>query len=141
MKSALNFLFQLDEGTVRSVHDGEVSRSVLSHTAEEFGFPKSAGIYAHRLIRAHENVEAFIAFYLDGVSHAMDAADAPEVDVESELESIKRQIDGDEVDPDAGENGLDDGDDAESGPDEESDADASADDADGENPDADDRPN
>ena len=80
MKSALNFLFQLDEGTVRSVHDGEVSRSVLSHTAEEFGFPKSAGIYAHRLIRAHENVEAFIAFYLDGVSHAMDAADAPEVD-------------------------------------------------------------
>ena len=72
---------------------------------------------------------------------AGDADDPPEVDVESELESIKRQIDGDEVDPDAGENGLDDGDDAESGPDEESDADASADDADGENPDADDRPN
>ncbi|MGM0447796.1 MAG: DUF7547 family protein [Methanobacteriota archaeon] len=32
---------------------------------------------------------------------AGDADDPPEVDVESELESIKRQIDGDEVDPDA----------------------------------------
>ena len=76
---------------------------------------------------------------------AGDADDPPEVDVESELESIKRQIDGDEVDPDAGENGLDDGDDAESGPDEESGADGARDaddaDADGGDENADDRTN
>jgi hypothetical protein len=74
----------------------------------------------------------------DGADEAAeDANDPPEVDVESELESIKRQVDGDEADADgAGESGSDDGDDAESG------ADAGADDdGDDENPDADDRPN
>jgi len=80
MKSAVEYLRQLDEQTVRDVHAGEVSRNALSHTAEAAGFPPTAGEYAHRLIRAHENVEALIAFYLHGVSHAMDAADAPEVE-------------------------------------------------------------
>ena len=80
MKSALNLIGELDEQTIRDVHAGEIYRSVLSNTAEEMGFPPSAGEYAHRLIRAHENVEALIAFYKHGVSHAMDAAESPEVD-------------------------------------------------------------
>jgi hypothetical protein len=67
---------------------------------------------------------------------AGDADDPPEVDVESELESIKRQIDGDEVDPDAGENAPDEDDDAESGSNGAGDADADG--ADDESPDADD---
>ena len=63
---------------------------------------------------------------------AEDADDPPEVDVESELESIKRQIDGDEAEPDAGENAPVEDDDAGSGVDEESEADGArdADDAD-----------
>ena len=70
---------------------------------------------------------------------AEDADDLPEVDVESELESIKRQIDGDEADPDAGGSVPDEGDDAESGADGAGGAgDANADDADGESLDADD---
>jgi len=80
MKSALRLISELDEETIRDVHAGEVSRSVLSRTAEEEGFPKSAGEYAHRLIRAHENLEAFIAFYVDGVSHAMSGDEAPEIE-------------------------------------------------------------
>ncbi|WP_096394773.1 hypothetical protein [Halorubrum trapanicum] len=76
---------------------------------------------------------------------AGDADDPPEVDVESELESIKRQIDGDEADPDAGETGPGEGDDAESGAGGEDGADAGADDdGDDESRDADDsddRPN
>jgi hypothetical protein len=68
----------------------------------------------------------------DGADEAAeDADDPPEVDVESELESIKRQVDGDEAGTDAGENGSDDGDDAESG----------ADAHNGDDEDADDRPN
>ncbi|MDV7350791.1 hypothetical protein R3751_13510 [Halorubrum distributum] len=69
---------------------------------------------------------------------ADDADDPPEVDVESELESIKRQIDGDEVEPDAGENAPVEDDDAEGAVDEERNADG-ADGADGD--DSDDRPN
>ena len=69
---------------------------------------------------------------------AEDADDPPEVDVESELESIKRQIDGDEVEPDAGENAPVEDDDAEGAVDEERNADG-ADGADGD--DSDDRPN
>ena len=81
MRSALDFLSELDAETVRQVHSGDVTRTVLSHMADEAGFPQTAGENAHRLIRAHKkNLEAFIAFYLDGVSHAMDAADAPEVE-------------------------------------------------------------
>jgi hypothetical protein len=80
MKSALNYVAELEEETIRGVHAGEISRTVLSHTAEERGFPKKAGELTHRLIRAHENIEAFIAFYCDGVIHAMSAADSPEVD-------------------------------------------------------------
>jgi hypothetical protein len=80
MKAALNLIGELDEQTIRSAHRGEVSRSSLKSLAQEKGFPQTAGKSAHRLIRAHENLEAFIAFYCDGVSHAMDAADAPEVE-------------------------------------------------------------
>jgi len=80
MKAALNLIGELDEQTIRSVHRGKVSRSSLKSLAQEKGFPQTAGKSAHRLIRAHENLEAFIAFYCDGVSHAMEAADAPEVD-------------------------------------------------------------
>jgi len=80
MKAALSFIQSLDEGTVRDVHAGEITRDVLSHTAEEAGFSKTAGRRAHRHIRAYENIEAYIAFHLDGVSHAMDAAEAPEVE-------------------------------------------------------------
>ncbi|EMA58903.1 hypothetical protein C470_11392 [Halorubrum distributum JCM 13561] len=69
---------------------------------------------------------------------AEDADDPPEVDVESELESIKRQIDGDEVEPDAGENAPVEDDDAEGAVDEERNPDG-ADGADGD--DSDDRPN
>ncbi|PHQ44872.1 hypothetical protein DJ68_16105 [Halorubrum sp. C3] len=69
---------------------------------------------------------------------AEDADDPPEVDVESELESIKRQIDGDEVEPDAGENAPVEDDDAEGAVDEERNADG-ADGADAD--DSDDRPN
>lgn len=79
MKSALDFISTLDEETVRAVHAGEITRDVLSHTAEEEGFSKTTGRRAHRHIRAYENIEAYIAFHLDGVAHAMDAADAPEV--------------------------------------------------------------
>ncbi|WP_424013363.1 DUF7547 family protein [Halorubrum xinjiangense] len=85
----------------------------------------------------------------DGASG--DADDPPEVDVESELESIKRQIDGDEVDPDAGENdpgevgdAPGEGDNAESGADGAGHADADDVDADGgddEGPNADDPKN
>jgi hypothetical protein len=80
MKSALQLISELDEETIRDVHAGELSRSVLSRMAEEQDFPKSAGEYAHRLIRAHENLEAFIAFYCDGVSHAMSGDEAPEIE-------------------------------------------------------------
>ena len=80
MRSALDFLSELDAETVRQVHSGDVTRDVLSHMADEAGFPQTAGENAHRLIRGHKNLEAFIAFYLDGVSHAMDAGDAPEVE-------------------------------------------------------------
>ncbi|SDF17575.1 hypothetical protein SAMN04488067_102220 [Halorubrum xinjiangense] len=68
---------------------------------------------------------------------AEDADDPPEIDVESELESIKRQIDGDEVDPDAGGNSpsVDEGDPGE-GDGTESGADGDGD-ADDENPDGD----
>ncbi|TKX75804.1 hypothetical protein EXE46_01525 [Halorubrum sp. GN11_10-6_MGM] len=63
-----------------------------------------------------------------------DADDPPEVDVESELESIKRQIDGDEVDADAAGDAdgkdADEGDDADGG-----DPDSDAEDADAEEPD------
>jgi len=80
VKSALKFIGQLEEKTIRDVHAGDVSRSSLTSQAEAAGFAPTAGGYAHRLIRAHENVEAFIAFYCDGVSHAMKAADSPEVE-------------------------------------------------------------
>jgi hypothetical protein len=80
MKAALNLIGELDEQTIRDVHSGDIPRSSLKSLAQEKGFPQTAGKSAHRLIRAHENLEAFIAFYVAGVSHAMDAADAPEVE-------------------------------------------------------------
>ncbi|MCS4162732.1 hypothetical protein GGP94_003180 [Salinibacter ruber] len=80
MKAALNLISELDEQAIRDVHSGDIFRSSLKSLAEESGFPKSAGEYAHRFIRAHENVEFIIAAYKHGVSHAMDAADAPEVE-------------------------------------------------------------
>jgi hypothetical protein len=80
VKSALKFIGQLGEKTIRDVHAGDVSRSSLTSQAEAAGFAPTAGGYAHRLIRAHENLEAFIAFYHDGVSHAMSGDEAPEVD-------------------------------------------------------------
>lgn len=80
MKAALNLISELDEQAIRDVHSGDIFRSSLKSLAEENGFPKSAGEYAHRFIRAHENVEFIIAAYKHGVSHAMDAADAPEVE-------------------------------------------------------------
>jgi hypothetical protein len=80
MKASLNFIREVEEEVIRDVHAGEIPRTVLSNIAEDNGFGPTAGINAHRLIRAHENLEAFIAFYVHGVSHAMSGADAPEVD-------------------------------------------------------------
>jgi hypothetical protein len=80
MKSALNLISELGEETIRDVHAGEVTRTSLIDLAESEGFPKKAGELAHRHIRAYENIEAYIAFHVDGVAHAMDAADAPEVE-------------------------------------------------------------
>lgn len=70
----------MDESAVRAVHRGDVSRTSLKEDAGAEGFPRTAGDRAHRLIRAHENLEALIAFYLDGVAHAMSGAEAPEVE-------------------------------------------------------------
>jgi hypothetical protein len=80
MKAALTLIGELEEETIREVHAGEITRSSLKSLADERDFPKKAGELAHRLIRAHENLEAFIAYYVDGVSHAMNGADAPEID-------------------------------------------------------------
>jgi hypothetical protein len=65
---------------------------------------------------------------VDGADEATeDADDPPEVDVESELESIKRQIDGDEADAGAAETDADDTDDDDIGGDADTGGDASGD--------------
>jgi len=79
MESALQWIRDLGEKTIRSIHQGEMSRSDCKHRSKRDGYGVAAGYNAHKLIRAHQNIEAFIAFYLDGAVHAMSGADAPEV--------------------------------------------------------------
>lgn len=80
MKQSIEFIEQLDSRDIRKVFHGHTKREDFKKLAEEQGFSKSAGQRAHRLIRAHENIDAFIAFYVDGIAHAMEAAEAPEID-------------------------------------------------------------
>lgn len=80
MKKTLNLIKQLEEYEIKAVHKGNLTREEMREKAETKGFSKTSGERAHRLIRAHENLDAFIAFYKDGVAHAMSATEAPEID-------------------------------------------------------------
>lgn len=80
MKNSIEFISSLDEQLVRDVHSGDVTREELKREALDNGFNQTTGKDAHRLIRAHDNLEAFIAFYIDGVSFAEDACNSPEID-------------------------------------------------------------
>jgi len=80
MTSAVELLSSLSEETIRAVHAGDMTRDELSEIGEEEGFGASAGVYAHKWIRGHENVEFLVAAYVDGVAHSMNGAESPEVD-------------------------------------------------------------
>ena len=78
MRSALDFLSELDAETVRQVHSGDVTRDVLSHMADEAGFPPSAGEYAHRFVRGHDSPEPVVDNYIRKALHheSADESDA-----------------------------------------------------------------
>jgi hypothetical protein len=80
LKNSLDFITSLNDELIRSVHNNEVTRDKLKEKAVKEGYNKTTGKDAHRLIRAHDNIEAFIAFYVDGVAYAKDAYDSPEID-------------------------------------------------------------
>lgn len=80
MGKAIKFLTDLSKEVIRDVHSGDVTRKELQQKAVDESYSKEVGRFTHRLIREHANIEAFIAFYIDGISHSMSAAESPEVE-------------------------------------------------------------
>lgn len=72
MRESFDLLRELDKSYVRDVWDGAVTRDALQTKAEDLGYRKQHGKDLHRLVRAHENVNAFIAFYMEGERHVED---------------------------------------------------------------------
>ena len=66
MKSAFDMMNEAGESWVRAVHAGDVSRKDAGGRAEDLGFPKTAGQFAHRFICGHDDVEFIVAAYLKG---------------------------------------------------------------------------
>ena len=64
MQSAYDFMNEAGETWVRAAHAGEVTREEAAGRAEELGYPPTAGRFAQRTIRGHDDVEFLIAAYL-----------------------------------------------------------------------------
>jgi hypothetical protein len=80
MRDTLDFIRDVSESWVRAVFHGDVTRPEAKARAEADGHSRTTGAMAHRLIRAHDDIESFIVFY------QQQAAYATEIEQETSLD-------------------------------------------------------